>query len=129
MVSLYFLPNICVPVIAGMLAHHHGAPITYARFWACMAVGNLLVFLSTTASADSAFGFLICGRGLMGVAYEAVDVLAIGMVAPFFEESFSTVVGITNGINRLGSVLNFVLEPVFYRAGQRGATCRACWAL
>ena len=36
----------------------------------------------------------------------------IGLLAPRFASSWGRLVGLLNGINRLGSVLNFLLEPL-----------------
>jgi len=100
-----------------VIAQRYGASKTYAAFFALATVGNLLVGLSVLAGQESAFSVLMGGRLLMGLAYEAVDMLPIGFMAPRFEDSWSTTVGMLNGINRLGSVLNFLLEPVLYRTG------------
>mmetsp|Transcript_1523 Transcript_1523/g.4844 ORF Transcript_1523/g.4844 Transcript_1523/m.4844 type:complete len:141 (+) Transcript_1523:140-562(+) len=47
--SLYFLPNIGVPILAGVLAHRFGAAATYAAFFAIAAAGNGLVGASVAA--------------------------------------------------------------------------------
>mmetsp|Transcript_510 Transcript_510/g.1720 ORF Transcript_510/g.1720 Transcript_510/m.1720 type:complete len:386 (+) Transcript_510:61-1218(+) len=115
--SLYFLPNIGVPILAGVLAHRFGAAATYAAFFAIAAAGNGLVGASVAAGGGGAFGLLLVGRALMGIAYEAVDVLPIGFVSPRFRDTWTALVGLLNGVNRLGSVTNFLLEPLLYRAG------------
>ena len=69
------------------------------------------------AGGGGAFGLLLVGRALMGIAYEAVDVLPIGFVSPRFRDTWTALVGLLNGVNRLGSVTNFLLEPLLYRAG------------
>lgn len=143
--SVYFFPNICVPVFAGIIAQRYGASLTYLAFFVVAALGNALVGSSVFVYGGGAYGFMLGGRVLMGVAYEAVDMLPIGFMAssclatevhlvcmishtamswqaPQFEASWSTMVGILNGVNRLGSVLNFILEPILYRAGLDGAT-------
>ncbi|KAL3919459.1 MAG: hypothetical protein SGPRY_005624 [Prymnesium sp.] len=99
--SIYFIPNIAMPVVAGLLAHTYGASLIYVLCFAVAAAGNVLVCLSSLGGHDSAFVLLLCGRALMGLAYEAVDLLPIGFMAPRFETSWSTLVGILNGVNRL----------------------------
>ena len=115
--SVYFLPNMCVPIIAGVIAQRYGAATTYASFFLLAACGNFFVAVSAGVGASGASGLIFLGRALMGVAYEAVDVLPVGILAPRFPDRWSTVVGALNGVNRFGSVLNFLLEPVFYEAG------------
>ena len=114
--SAYFLPSGIMPILAGILAQQYGSALVYLQFFAVAAVGNLVVGTAAVAG-QATFSLLLVGRALMGVAYEAVDMMPIGFMAPRFVESWSTLVGVLNGVNRLGSVLNFVLEPHIYHAG------------
>ena len=123
--SVYFSPNLCVPLIAGVVAQRFGSARTYVAFFLVAAAGNAIVATSTMGTNATSFPLLLVGRSLMGVAYEAVDMLPIGFLAPRFPDSWATICGMLNGVNRLGSVLNFLLEPVFYHAG--GALLLTIW--
>ena len=59
---------------------------------------------------------LLAGRFLTGCSYEALDFLPTGMVAHRFPDHWGKMVGVVNGCNRLGSILNFVVEPLLYRS-------------
>ena len=112
--SVYFFPNIFVPILSGILAQRGDVATTYVQFLTLLACGNVMVALSALVASDGtmgAFSLLLFGRLLMGAAYEAVDMLPIGLMAPRFPKSWATLVGIINGANRMGSVLNFVVEP------------------
>lgn len=115
--SVYFLPNIVVPIVAGILAQRYGSAPTYLMFFKIAALGNMIVGASVFARSWSSFYLLLVGRALMGIAYEAVDMMPIGFLAPRFQDKWSAVVGVLNGLGRLGSVSNFLLEPMLYRAG------------
>jgi len=104
----YFVPNIIVPLLAGGIAQRFGPANALLLFASIGALGNGLVALS---SVRWSYGLLLGGRGCMGIAYEAVDVLPVGLLSPRFRDCWATLVGVVNSSNRLGSVLNFLVEP------------------
>ena len=114
----YFFPSVLLPVLAGMLAQRYGAANTLVGFAAISFVGNALVALSAWWGS---FPLLLSGRVLMGMSYEALDMLPIGFMAPRFGDCWGTLVGLINGANRLGSVLNFLLEAPIYQTFGLGA--------
>lgn len=133
--TAYFLPNCIVPLIGGVLAQRGNAGGIYVRFLCILLLGCVLVGASAlvahaTFGCDGAacskvppYALLMAGRTLMGVSYEATDMIGpITFLQPRFADVWATLVSIINGINRLGSVLNFLIEPLLYDAfGLRGA--------
>jgi len=131
--TAYFLPNCIVPLIGGVLAQRGNAGGIYVRFLCILLLGCVLVGASSlvahaTFGCDGAcskvpYALLLAGRTLMGVSYEATDMIGpITFLQPRFADVWATLVSIINGINRLGSVLNFLIEPLLYDAfGLRGA--------
>ena len=89
--SAYFFPNIFVPLVAGAIAHLIGTSRTMLVFSSASAIGNVMVAMSATPAAlnvlgASPFVLLLLGRLFMGIAYEALDVLPIGLLAPLFKD-------------------------------------------
>jgi len=89
--SIYFFPNIAVPIIAGVVAHMLGSASTFSFFCLISALGNMFVAVSATprllrSLRVSSYNAMLVGRLCMGVAYEALDFLPIGMVAPRFSD-------------------------------------------
>lgn len=131
--TAYFLPNCIVPLIGGVLAQRGNAGGIYVRFLCILLLGCVLVGASAlvahaTFGCDGAcskvpYALLLAGRTIMGVSYEATDMIGpITFLQPRFADVWATLVSIINGINRLGSVLNFLIEPLLYDAfGLRGA--------
>jgi len=111
----YFAPNLPVPIIAGVLSQTVGPANALVGFVSVAFFGNCFIMIG--AAATGRYWALLMGRVLMGVAYEAIDVLPIGLMQPRFVSSWALLVGIVNGVNRLGSVCNFLLEPALYHAG------------
>ena len=95
-----------------MLAQSFGPAMVYVGFAAAAFAGNVL--MGATCAAPH-YPLLLAGRALTGFAYEALDLLPMGMLAPRFASSWALLVGVINGVNRLGSVLSFLLEPVLLR--------------
>ena len=115
--AAYFAPNIPVPIIAGIISQIFGPANCLLGFALFAFLGNALVLLGATASASMRYALILAGRIFMGVAYEAIDVLPIGLMQPRFADKWALLVGIINGVNRLGSVCNFLLEPLLFASG------------
>ena len=63
-------------------------------------------------------------RARRRVLRRVIDMSPIGLLVPHFEAEWATLVGLVNGGNRFGSVMNFVLMPVVRRRA-RGCARRA----
>ena len=48
--------------------------------------------------------------------YEIIDSVPIVVLVPLFQSQWGLVVGLLNGFLRLGSVMNFVITPIIYKA-------------
>ena len=118
--TAYFLPNCFMPLVGGVLAQRNG-PAAYIFFLRIALLGNCFVAAAALvahaigsapshAHSEVPFTLLLFGRTIMGVAYETSDMIGpLTFIAPRFTDKFATVIGVVNGINRLGSVLNFLL--------------------
>ena len=114
--SIYFLPNLITPVVGGALATKYGAPLVWGSFSGCLALGCLLQLRYALVEGTS-IEMLFAGRILNGVAYEALDMIAIGVVQPLFGDLWTIVAGIYVGVIRMGSVAAFLVEPYLYERG------------
>jgi len=119
--AAYFAPNIPVPFVAGVLSQIYGPALIYVGFGAAAFCGNVL--FAAAALTPPRYPLLLSGRVITGIAYEALDMVPIGLLSPRFEGQWGTMVGVINGVNRLGSVLNFLLEPLILRS--RGGAAAA----
>ena len=127
--TLYFLPNCFVPMIAGTLAQRGNPARVYIGFTGILFAGCVLVAASALAAAAGgggsavAYAMLLMGRLLMGISYEALDMLGpITFLQPRFADVWATCVSVVNGVNRLGSILNFLVEPLLFSSfGLSGA--------
>jgi MFS family permease len=121
--AVFFLPNLPAPLLAGGLAQQVGPGPVYVAFLAFALAGNACVARAAVVASRASLGWLTAGRFLMGVSYEAADMLPIGLLSPHFAaDGWATVVGLINGSNRLGSVCNFLILPVvLHRAGLTAA--------
>ena len=86
--AAYFAPNVPVPILAGMLAQSYGPAAVYVGFAAVTFAGNVLM---SAACAAPCYPLLLAGRALTGFAYEALDLVPIGMLAPRFASSWAMV--------------------------------------
>lgn len=112
--AAYFAPNIPVPFVAGVLSQIYGPALIYVGFGVAAFCGNVL--FAAAALTPPRYALLLSGRVMTGIAYEALDMVPIGLLSPRFEGQWGTMVGVINGVNRLGSVLNFLLEPLILRS-------------
>ena len=121
--AIYFLPNVLMPIVSGVMAQRRGAAKVLVEFLRLLFLGSVLTAAGALiasalsvqeAHSDVPYGLTLAGRALAGIAYESVDMTPIGLLSPRFRESWASVVGIINGLNRGGSVLSFLLEPLVY---------------
>ena len=109
-----FAPNVPVPILAGALAQLCGPANVLVGFAIVAFLGNVCMLIGSASSGR--YGMLLLARTLMGVAYESIDCIPIGLVHPRFPDNFAVVVGFINGANRLGSALCDALKATRYRA-------------
>ena len=114
--AAYFTPNLPVPILAGVLSQMFGPANVMVGFTCAAFFGNTFVAMAAGPSGAQ-YHLLLLGRSLMGIAYEALDILPIGLMQPRFVASWARLVGVINGVNRLGSVCNFLIEPLLLAAG------------
>jgi len=119
--SAYFVPNVFVPAIAGVVAQlepRKSGAWTFLAFSILAAIGNSVVVWAAlkSQSTEALYVRLLAGRLLTGTAYEALDFLPTGMVAHRFPDHWGKLVGVVNGFNRLGSILNFLSAPLLYQS-------------
>ena len=86
--AAYFAPNLPIPIVAGIIAQAFGPANCLLAFALVAFVGNALVGLGV-ASASMRYILILAGRILMGVAYEAIDVLPIGLMQPRFPDKWA----------------------------------------
>ena len=110
--AAYFAPNLPVPIVAGIVAQNFGPANSLLGFAIVACFGNICLYQGVASGLGARYFLILAGRFMMGVAYEAIDVLPIGLMQPRFVDQWALLVGVINGVNRLGSVCNFLLEPV-----------------
>lgn len=131
--SAFFVPAIVCPLAAAVATKHvrGGAKTVWM-----VAVVVCLVGHATAAAAYAARSVVgvVTGRMIAGSAYEIVDMLFVGFVAPLYVDDgdsgrWGTASGIINGTTRLGSVAVFACAPAIVDvAGAGGVFYAACAA-
>lgn len=119
--SLYYFPNLAVPLLVGILQDMYDCVAIFVATVILSAGANLMFAAGVSARSVP---LLIAGRGATGVFYEAVDMGSIPVTGPLFKDRFALVSGITNGCLRLGSVANFLMSPWLY---ERYGLSTAIW--
>ena len=94
--SAYFVPNVFVPAIAGVVAQlepRKSGAWTFLAFSILAAIGNSVVVWAAlkSQSTEALYVRLLAGRLLTGTAYEALDFLPTGMVAHRFPDHWGKV--------------------------------------
>ena len=113
--ALFFVPSTIAPLIAGMFVTTFGGPPRlqfYAVFLA--SVGHIIFSFGVQFSLVYLIFF---GRFIAGFMYEIIDMTPIVILFPIFASSQGLIVGMINGMLRLGSVANFLATPAIYQAG------------
>ena len=78
-----------------MLAQSVGPAVVYVGFAAAAFAGNVLMGAACVAPH---YPLLLAGRALTGFAYEALDLMPMGLLAPRFASSWALLVGVINGV-------------------------------
>jgi hypothetical protein len=111
--SLYFMPNVIIPLFTGYLCEKCGGPARFLVYAAIIgAIGN--VIFSVGADSDNISLFFL-GRFMAGCVYEIIDTIPIIILGPLFKANWGLMVGILNGSLRVGTVLSFSISPIIYR--------------
>ena len=121
--SLFFLPNVITPLLAGVLAKQFGGPSK------CL-VGATIVysfghFLFAAGIEWAVNAAMYSGRVLSGVMYEVIDCLPMAFMYPILKDRWGLAQGVINTTLRLGSVLTFVVCPIMYKT--MGNVQRPIW--
>lgn len=109
--SVFFAPNLIMPVVAGVISHKVGNAISMVGFVAISVVGHSMFAWGVHASS---YGFMLAGRSVLGLCYEAIDMLPLPFMVPIFYREWAFVSAFLNSLLRLGSVLTFFLSPLIY---------------
>jgi MFS family permease len=109
--SLFFLPNIITPIIAGALTNRLGA--AWCLFYSAVigATGHLTFALGVQAGNVP---LLFLGRVVAGTVYEIIDTVPVVFLGPLFPDHWGVVVSTLKVFLRLGSLFNFLLSPLIY---------------
>ena len=112
--SLYFGPNLVVPLASGMIAQRYGARRAMLGFACVASCGSaaLLAGFEHRGQASVLF-WLRTGRLLTGIAYEALDGVWVPMLAPLYSRgAYVLLSSVINAMQRAGSVLAFAATPL-----------------
>lgn len=131
--SIYFIPNIVTPLMAGIFIRDlGGVPKAFLLSTIVAAAGHLVVGMGVEMESKIA---MFAGKILAGSMYEILDALMpIIYLSPIFKHEFPIVVGVLQVFLRSGSIVNFFLSPaVYYRYGLKAsfwlATIIGCTAV
>jgi hypothetical protein len=121
--SLYFVPNIISPLIAGMFIDKLGGIVNC--FYLSLAIASLGHICFGLGATWESKGIMYLGKGLSGSMYEIIDaVMPIVYLSVLFKDDFQIVIGFLQIFIRLGSVVNFIISPYVY---QRYGLLPAIW--
>jgi len=113
--SFFFIVNVIVPLAAGIMATHYGAPAAMVVVLVFGGTGNLLVsstvFDGVGISSDATIHYptFLIGRTLAGFSYEAFDILGMPFIGKYYTNWYpSLLIAIAQASIRAGSVLAFI---------------------
>eukprot|EP00959_Pyramimonas_sp_CCMP1952_P240011 5015765-Pyramimonas_sp.AAC.1 len=105
--TVYFLPNVIMPLVGGAISHKIGAARTLLVFLAISTTGHLIFAVGTWFTSEHlknvGYPLLVAGRALQGVAYETIDLVPLPILAPYFSDLWGIISGLINAFVRLGS--------------------------
>ena len=108
--SVFFLPNIITPFLASMLKNHEDLLVITT------AMASVGAFIFAFGHLGGSVGVMFLGRFLAGSVYEVIDLIPIILLGPLFKTDWGAMVGVMNAFLRCGSILNFVIVPLVYKA-------------
>ena len=111
---LFFVPSMIAPLLGGLCTEFLGGA-QRLQFFAvfCATLGHIIFSFGVQYNAVS---LVLFGRFVAGFFYEIVDLCPILILFPMFSANQGFVIGMINGMLRLGSVMNFVLSPLIFEA-------------
>jgi MFS family permease len=101
--SLFFTPNIIMPLFIGYFSKKFGMGNVFA--WSVL-VGGMGHFIFSFGATNSNISLMYIGRLIAGSAYEVIDMLPIIFMNPLFREHWGLVCGMVNSFLRLGIYLS-----------------------
>lgn len=111
--SLYFIPNMITPFLAGAIIE--GQSDVSNPYLISLIVATIGHFFFALGVSKKNIAFMYTGRAIGGSMYEIIDaLLPIVYLNKFFDSEFSIVIAIVNILLRTGSVVNFLLCPIMY---------------
>lgn len=119
--SMYFIPNIATPLLAGIFIKDLGGiPKAFLLSVLIVSIGHIVFVLGVEAENKFVMYF---GKAISGSMYEIIDALMpIIYLTPIYKDEFPLVVGMLQIFLRSGSVVNFVLSPyVYFHYGLKSA--------
>eukprot|EP00403_Amphidinium_massartii_P007898 CAMPEP_0178371668 /NCGR_PEP_ID=MMETSP0689_2-20121128/946_1 /TAXON_ID=160604 /ORGANISM="Amphidinium massartii, Strain CS-259" /LENGTH=384 /DNA_ID=CAMNT_0019991547 /DNA_START=124 /DNA_END=1275 /DNA_ORIENTATION=+ len=123
--SVYFAPNLIMPLLVGLLSQRMGASIVLIGLCLLFLCGNILI---ASGAQGRDYNLFLYGRVVTGLCYESIDVIPLPILAPLFEDQWGFMAGLFNGFLRCGSVANFLLSPQMYHVGGLAAASWMCTA-
>ncbi len=110
--SIFFLPNILSPLVASFFKD------TATLLILTTTLASVGTFVFAFGAYERSVGLMYLGRFLAGAMYELIDVIPIILLGPLFKNDWGAMVGIMNAFLRCGSILNFVIIPLVYKASE-----------
>ena len=111
--SLFFIPNVFMPLVGGLLSMRLGAVHVLII---CTFISAMGICLFTYGLYAGSIEWFFIGRTMTGFVYEVIDCVPINILGPIFKPTgqWGVVVGYLNAFLRCGSILNFILTPYLY---------------
>ena len=107
--SLYSLPNIILPFIAGLLIIKFGNRSMYIVFGSLITIGQLIFAIGCK---NSSIKTMLVGRFIFGLGGESINISKNEMIVKWFYKSqMALPYGLSISISRMLTVLNNILSP------------------
>ena len=118
--TFYFLPNIFLPLIAGVFLKKEFVTVQQLMV-ACLSVACASNFIFAVGCSVRSYPLLFLGRMCCGIVYELIDMTPIIFLNRMYAKNWSFVCGIINSFLRLGSVATFLISPLLYTSNGLGS--------
>lgn len=107
--SVYSLPNLFLPFIAGRMVDRMDPRIVLLMFSVLMSVGQTIFAIGVTSKQ---FPVMLAGRVLLGLGGETISVIQASITTVWFRnKELAFALGLNLCISRLGTVLNANISP------------------
>ena len=108
--SVYYMPNIILPLLAGILMVKFGVRLMYVIFSMFILTGQCICSLG--CYNQSIFSMIV-GRIIFGFGGECIRISQNIMIAKwFFKSNLGLPFGLVNSVCRLSGVLNNLISPM-----------------